>query len=75
MMIRRYCKHDQVVAFAINIKGGMYGGDKVNCTHCGKIGMKRPTVLSWFGTLLTRVCEEAAVAVVEERPVVYALYA
>ena len=26
------------MAFAVNVKGGTCGGDKVSCTHCGKLG-------------------------------------
>jgi len=40
VMTGRDHKHDQAMAFAINIKGGTYGGDKVSCTHCGMIGHK-----------------------------------
>ena len=37
-MVGKDRKHDQAMAFAVNVKGGTCGGDKVSCTHCGKIG-------------------------------------
>ena len=47
--IGRDHKHDQVMAFAVNVKGETYGGDKVSCTYYEKIGHEESSCFELIG--------------------------
>ena len=46
-------KYENASAFAVTHcnKGGQFGGDRVSCKHCGKVGYEEATVSSCLDTL------------------------
>jgi len=49
VMVGRDRKHDRAMAFAVNVKGRTYGGDKGSCTHGGKIGHEEASCFELVG--------------------------